>query len=275
MQNVMETTLSLETIELFRSSLYERGKAEHTIKAYSTDLRMLLKDTEETVDFDDLKSVGRYWLQKHRDELAPRTTARRLTALKAFAEWIGQAHDFDDYQPPTPGRSFPHPLPEGIEGVRLLMQYCRSEKHQALVALCGLCGLRIAEANALRSSAFDTRQMLVTVRGKGDKTRTVPVSPEAWEILAVPVLRAQLANDTYVVGMPDRFSRQLITNLGRRAKLKRLISSHDLRATFATSVYDKTKDIRVVQELLGHSNSKTTEGYILRDLNAMREAVQL
>ena len=61
--------------------------------------------------------------------------------------------------------------------------------------------------------------------------------------------------------MGDRSARALITRLGERAGLRRAIASHDLRATFATEVYNRTRDMRLVQELLGHSRLSTTQKY--------------
>jgi site-specific recombinase XerD len=150
----------------------------------------------------------------------------------------------------------------------------RSQNHKALVALCGLAGLRIAEALDVRGNDFDLNTMNLVVRGKGDKTRIVPISESAWEVVAISVCRSRLNDNHPVVGLKDRFARRVITDLGVRAGLQRHISSHDLRATFATAVFDKTLDQRVVQELLGHASGQTTEVYIGRSAEKMRSAVE-
>jgi integrase len=182
---------------------------------------------------------------------------------------------FKDFKAPTPAATIPHPLPEGIDGVRRLIGATHSETHRALVTLCGFCGCRVSEAISVRASNFDLYTMLLEIRGKGDKVRHVPVSPEAWEHLAGPVLKSRIAGDKLVVNILDRNARAVVTKLGERAGLIRHISSHDLRATFATAVHDKTHDLKLVQELLGHSTSKTTEGYVLTRLEKMRSAVVL
>lgn len=182
---------------------------------------------------------------------------------------------FSEYSAPTPAKGQPHPLPEGISGVRRLIAVTNNEKQKALVALCGLCGLRVAEALAVEPENFDLQFMRLLVRGKGDKMRVVPISPEAWEILSRPVTRAFVAGSRApVVGLKDRFARRVITELGTRAGLQRHISSHDLRATFATEVYNNTLDIRLVQELLGHASSQTTELYTGVHQDKLREAVR-
>jgi site-specific recombinase XerD len=89
------------------------------------------------------------------------------------------------------------------------------------------------------------------------------------------MLRAMVEGDSPLVGINERHARKVITSLGAKIGLERRISSHDLRATFATAVYDKTMDIRLVQELIGHATSAQTEVYIGVNLDKMREAVVL
>lgn len=216
------------------------------------------------------------WLTANRNKVAPKTTGRRLTSLRQFAKWAGWDATFDDYKPPVPLRGQPHPLPEGIEGVKRMIAYTHSERHAALVALCGLCGLRVAEALAVKPSDFNLNEMMLTVRGKGDKSRRVPVSEAAWEVLQFPVIRAFTSGgDKTIVGLRDRYARAVITRIATEAGLMRRVSSHDLRATFATAVYNKTLDQRLVQELLGHASGETTEIYIGVSSKAMHEGVEL
>lgn len=269
-------TLSLESIDSFRNSLSAKGRSPDTIKAYTTDLKVFLLEVEETaIPLKDLESFAENWLTANRKRIAPKTTGRRLTSLRAFAKWAELGPILHDYSVPTPAKGTPHPLPEGIDGVKRLIAATRNEKQQALIALCGYCGLRVSEALGVFPRDLDLHEMLLTVRGKGDKTRIVPVSSACWEVIAVPYTRAACDGGRAVVGLKDRFARRIITDLGRKAGLQRDIASHDLRATFATAVYDKTRDIRVVQELMGHASSQTTEIYTLVGTKKMREAVEL
>lgn len=269
------TTLTLDSIERFRSSLYASGKSDQTCKAYSTDLRVCLAELGETaIPQEDFDEVAMNWLTGNRRKVAAKTTGRRLTSLKKFAKWARwETPGLDDYSAPTPLKGIPHPLPEGMAGVRRMIEVASQERHKALVALCGMCGLRVAEALAVRPSHIDIPNKVLTVYGKGEKERQVPISTEAWEILQRPVLRA-FATDSEVIGLKDRFARRVITNLGERAGLRRSVASHDLRATFATAVYDKTLDQRLVQDLLGHSNGTTTEIYIERSSTQKSEGVE-
>jgi site-specific recombinase XerD len=150
----------------------------------------------------------------------------------------------------------------------------RNPKQGSLVALCGLCGLRIAESLSVRPSHFNFTDLTLSVRGKGDVTRIIPVSDEAWEVLFPAVSQAFITGDNPpIIDFKDRFARSLITKLGERAGLSRRVASHDLRATFATAVYNATLDQRLVQELLGHASGNTTEIYIEVALKSKKAAV--
>lgn len=275
MRTQQETTLSSESIERFQSSLLGKGRSRHTTKAYSTDLRVLLSEVNlSEIHQEEFEEIGQNWLTANRRRVAAKTTQRRLTSLRAWARWAGWGSLFEDYSTPTPPQAIPHPLPEGIEGVERLISFSSKPEYSALIALCGMCGLRIQEALYVRPSHINIKAMTLTVYGKGDKQRIVPISEKAWAAMANAVTSAFIAGDQPVVNLKDRFARRVITNLGRKAGLRRPISSHDLRATFATEVFNRTLDRRVVQELLGHAHGDTTDVYIGRSEQQMREAVE-
>lgn len=157
-----------------------------------------------------------------------------------------------------------------------MIQVATLDKHKCLVGLCGLAGLRVSEARSIRPSNIDLSRRVLTVRGKGDKTRQVPISDELWDILFHRVMDVfGEGQDGPLVDMKDRFSRALITDLGVRAGLRRAVASHDLRATFATEVYNKTLDLRLVQDLLGHSSADQSSLYTGRSDDQLREGVNL
>lgn len=273
----MEMILTLDSIDNFRSSLSAKGRSENTQKAYTSDLMEFLAWTPKPVTRKNFDRAATDWLNQFKKELAPRTTGRRMTALRAYARWAKYpSNNLAEYKAPTPGRTVPHPIPEGIEGVLALLNEAKNNRQKALITLCGLCGLRVTEALSVTPAQFNVTDMTLTVRGKGDVTRTVPVSTRAWkELLPAVVDAVSSGTDKSVVGYKDRFARQIISDCAKRASLKRRVASHDLRATFATAVYDKTLDLRVTQELLGHASSKTTETYTAVSVNKMRVAADI
>ena len=267
----MEKTLSLDSIDKFRESSIARGRSPHTVRGYTADLRGLLEWAGPGTRASNFDDVACQYLTATRLEAAPKTTQRRKSAFKAYAKWAAfPVPGLEDYRAPTPARPVPHPLPEGIDGVKRLMDVCDTDEERCLIGLCGMAGLRISEALAVEWSDLNMETMMLHVRGKGDKGRWVPVHKSL--LVAMSAMLAMRPHGP-LVDMPDRTARRAITRMGRRARLKRAISSHDLRATFGTAAYDKSKDIRVVQELLGHADSRTTEGYIGVRESAMRDVV--
>lgn len=150
---------------------------------------------------------------------------------------------------------------------------CVNPEQEALIGACGYAGLRVGEALAFKTDWLDTHDMVITVRGKGDKERIVPCSDRAWSAISRAYILA-MQGDGRLIHMPDRTARHTVTYLGRQARISREISSHDLRATYATIMSDQGVNIRVIQELLGHSSVTSTEIYTGVNLAAMRDAVQ-
>lgn len=229
----------------------------------------------ETVALDELEVFAQYWLNMERERLAPSTTGRRLTSIKVWAKWAGDPSVLADYVAPEPARGMAHPIREGKDGLLRMISVARNPEQAAIISLTGLAGCRISEARAARPSWFNVHDMTLRVRGKGDKSRVVPLSTDAWAALSEAFVEAKLrGEDSFLVNYSDRPARKVVTALGRKAELSRPVSSHDMRHTFASLVFDKTRNIRVTQELLGHGNSSTTEIYTGVSEAAMREAVQ-
>ena len=207
-------------------------------------------------------------------QVSPKTTTRRITSLRAFAGWVNLEPFLKGFIAPKPGRPFPHPIPEGMEGIARMMQLARNHEQEALIGLCGYVGLRITEARGICVAHFDIQDQILTVRGKGDKTRYVPLSKKAFNsVLPAYILALDAPEPHRLINYTDRSARHVITTLGKRAGLRRTISSHDLRHTFGTAALDAGANLRVVQELLGHASSQTTEGYTAVRAESMREAV--
>lgn len=276
MHGTKVTTLSLESIDQFRSWSLGRGQSQNTIKAYTSDLKEFLKAVgDEEIQMEEFEELARSWLNLKRTSVKPKTTGRRLTSLRNFAKWTGEQNPIADYIVPTPGKPIPHPIPEGLEGVQRMADLAKNHEQAAIIGLCGFAGLRISEALSTTIPRFDIRNMLVEVRGKGDKTRVVPVSERAWSAISSAYVMAGCRDQKELISYKDRFARKIITNLGEKAGISVPVSSHDLRATFATHVYNKTQNLRLVQELLGHANSSQTEVYTGVLIKSMQEAVEL
>ncbi len=166
----------------------------------------------------------------------------------------------------------PHPLPGLDKDLQTLLNLCWTDEQRALVALLGLEGLRLFEALGIKTSDIDPNTMMLTVWGKRSKRRTIPITPRAWTYLAPAYLMAVISGRELIVVYSDRGARNFITDLGAKARLSRPISSHDLRATFATMSYATHKDIQALRIWLGHDSIETTQMYVAIAIDALRAA---
>lgn len=266
----METTVTTDSIERFQRSLSARGRAKNTVRARGADLREFLEHAGDH-PLDEYEDHALDFLNHIREEKAASTVRRYLGTLRVFGRWCGLRDPLADYLAPTPAKPQPHPLPEGLDGVTAMLNLARSHNHKNLVALTGLVGLRVGEAVTVTTDDVDTIERTIYVRGKGDRARIVPLSDRVLRVLAH---RLRHPNpDGRLVPLHERTARKVITRLGERAGLARTVASHDMRATFATEAYRKSKDLRAVQELVGHADSRTTEVYTQVTMDSMRSAL--
>lgn len=176
------------------------------------------------------------------------------------------------YRAPRTAPQLPHPIPELEQGIQMLLSACHRDDLRVVVVLQSLCGLRITEALEIKVCHISVKDRMLTVYGKGGKTRYIPISDRAWEIL-LPAAASAMGTDTTLADLGERNARRLITELGRTAGLKLPLSSHDLRATFATLAYNECGDILTVARLLGHEDIRTTQLYIGTATEQARSAV--
>ena len=195
--------------------------------------------------------------------LAPPTIARKLAAVRAFLRSaLGPSRVPDASLAPRRGRKLPD-APTGREVERELERLdgdgALALRNRALVELVYSAGLRSAEAVGLDLGDLDFDQELVHVRGKGGKDRVVPLGEEAayWVSRYLREGRPALARGAENALFLSARGRRLDTST-----LRRLVAHpHRLRHAFATHLLEGGADLRVIQELLGHSSLSTTQIY--------------
>lgn len=263
--------LSDELIQTFTDQLTAFGKSADTVRAYRTDLRdfqRFLAGREVT----ELEAAQ--WITAGRQTWAPNTTNRRIASTKKFAKEMLGARDFlRDYTGPRPVVGASHPLPTMTAGVVKMIDVAESVQRAALVALCGLCGLRVGEAVNIRPEHINAELREITVRGKGDKTRPLPISAKAWEAIEPAYNEAMEHLGATIVGVGNRQARAIIKRTAILAGMDESVASHDLRHTFGTSVCE-THGVRTAQEMLGHASVTTTERYTHVSAASKRAAVE-
>jgi integrase/recombinase XerD len=274
-------------IDPFIEMLYaERGASANTVMAYRRDLRhfeIYLGPTGTTLETSSDENLRHYMGAMEREGMAPRTAARRLSALRQFYRFLyAEGFRADDpssaVDAPRQGRSLPKILLE--HEVDALLDAARSRpgpEGKRLVCLLEIAyatGLRVSELVSLPVATVTHDERLLIVRGKGDKERMVPLTEAA--IGAIIAYREYRLN--FLVGrresaflFPSRSAEGHLTRRRLGQLLKELavecgidrakVSPHVLRHAFATHLLDHGADLRSVQQMLGHADISTTQIY--------------
>jgi len=272
----------------------ERGAARNPLAAYERDLKAYAaflaprKTAPEAAGVEDIRAfLGRL----ARAGMAPRTAARRLSALRQFYRFLlTEGLRADDpsagVDSPRQGRPLPKILSEAEVGGLLDAAHAGSGPEAlrlaALVELLYASGLRVSELVGLRLAAAQRDQRLLIVQGKGGKERMVPLSPAARRALAAYLevrdhflaTRGKGAKAVKVASpwlFPSRAAEGHITRHRVAQLLKALavqagidaakVSPHVLRHAFASHLLDHGADLRSLQKMLGHADISTTQIY--------------
>jgi site-specific recombinase XerD len=270
----METIPTLDAIDQYQQYLYGRGLLPDTIKGYSTDVKMFFVESSLTsCSLTDWPALVAKWMnQAKSNRVAAKTVRRRATSIKSFNKFLGLPPILVDYNMPPLEEHVPHPLPGLKSDLEKLSDRCRTEEQSALIGFLGYEGLRLFEALGVSPADIDVASMMLTVWGKRGKKRVIPITPSAWIHISPAYLTALVYNNPRVVNYSDRGARNYITELGGKVGISRPISSHDLRATFATLSYAEHKDIEALRIWLGHDSIETTQMYVSIAIETLRKA---
>ncbi|WP_439102286.1 tyrosine recombinase XerC [Congregibacter sp.] len=258
-----------------------RRLSPHTVAAYQRDLSSFQSFCEAQAlktCSDVQESHVRQWLaQGHRRGLASNSLQRQLSALRAYFQW--ESNDTGRRRNPALAVQAPRKrrkLPGTLEADQVGI-YLRADgddplqlRDLAMAELFYSSGLRLAELRAVNLHDIDRSQSLISVTGKGSKTRTVPVGSAATAAIEAylhhrptPVSDAEQA--LFLSSRGQRISERSIQSrvqlLAERNGLGRDVHPHMLRHSFASHLLESSGDLRAVQELLGHSDISTTQIY--------------
>ncbi len=255
----------------------ERAMSQNTVTSYCSDVEKFLKTVDLRPEFISIDDIAGYL--SSRDGLSKRSQARVLSSLKSFFSWLvveGVMMDnpCDRVDAPKLGRYLPEVLSvkevEDIIDVADLSSWI-GRRDRALVEVLYGCGLRVSEAVGLRISMIYFEEGFVRIVGKGNKERLVPLGDMAAEAIRAYVDVRPLPADAASSDMLflNRYGRPLsritafktVKNMALMAGVRKEISPHTFRHSFATHLIENGADLRIVQEMLGHESVTTTEIY--------------
>jgi len=271
-------------LDLYLSHLrIEKGLSPNSVEAYGSDVRAYLGALDR-MGITSWEEVGRAEVRAHlaglvRAGLSPRSQARALSAIRGLhrllaAERVAPADPTEEIDSPRTGRPLPGLLSREEIGRLLEGPDGRSAaglRDRAMLELLYATGLRVSELVSLELNDLDLEARVLRARGKGNKERLVPVGVPAAEAVRAylgvreRLLRGKRSRDLFVTPRGRRLTRQgfakLLRRYARGAGIRRPVSPHKLRHSFATHLLEGGADLRAVQAMLGHADVSTTQIY--------------
>ena len=257
----------------------ERRMSPNTVASYCHDVGAFLDATEKAPRDVRTADIEAYLSEVGESGLSKRSSARLLSALRSFFAWCTDEGEIpenpcDNVQAPKLGKYLPEVL--SVEEVTAILESVSPDspggkRNRAILEVLYGCGLRVSEAAGLRISHVHLAEGFVDVIGKGDKQRLVPLGEVAADAIRAylperPFPAARAYDDFLFLnrfGKP--LSRVSLFNLVKKqamaAGIRKEISPHTFRHSFATHLIENGADLRTVQEMLGHESILTTEIY--------------
>lgn len=250
-------------IDYMRSLRY----SENTVKSYADSLKLLIRfhQNRQLKEFtlENIQEFNKDYILKYNYSVSFQN--QFINALKLFYKNNKESmFEIEDLERPFSARKLPVIL--SLKEVERLINQIVNLKHRTMIAVIYSCGLRRGELINLRVNDIDSERMLIHIKGgKGKKDRMVPLSDKTLIILR-NYARAYRPNDLIFTGSKGGFySGSSLQSVFKSAKIKANITKpatlHTLRHSFATHLLESGVNLRYIQDILGHSSSKTTEIY--------------
>ncbi len=262
----------------------EKGLSANTIFSYRTDLKRFTKFLEKSegradADFSATTLAG-YVNSLYREGLAARSIARHITTLRTFSSFLVEEGHFGadpaaTLTLPKIGQPLPRFLNRGqVEDLLVAPDTSKPSgvRDRAMLELLYATGLRVSELCHVRTANLDAKLGVLSVVGKGNKQRLVPVGRSALQAVeeygrtARPaLLKGRMSPYLFVTARGGPLTRQafwkLLVGLGKKAGIFHDLTPHVLRHSFATHLLEGGAGLRGVQTMLGHSDIATTQIY--------------
>jgi len=275
----------------------ERGLSSNSIDGYSRDIKKLIafigEDSKISPIHIELETLQQFVYEIAKDVNA-RSQSRTISGLRSFFDYL----IFEDYRKDNPtvlietpkiGRKLPDTLSQKeIDQIiaQIDLSHPQGQRNKTILETLYSCGLRVTELITLQISDLFFDEGFIRVIGKGDKQRFVPINIETQKLLLIYI--NQIRNHiTPQKGFEDtiflnRRGKQLTRNMifilikdfTEKAGIKKKVSPHTFRHSFATHLLENGADLRSIQQMLGHESITTTEIYMHLDKSFLKEVVE-
>lgn len=265
----------------------ERAVSVHTLRAYRKDLEDFFEYVKTEPDKIDMIDVRGFIAEQIKKGLNKTTVSRRLASIRSFFKFLCR----EGYIKSNPAKLVPNPKlpkllprflsvddvfslvekPEGIGFIPL--------RDKAILELLYSSGPRVSELSGLNIDDLNIKGNLIKIRGKGKKERIVPVGSKAIDAIKSYMIDRMLLKskdralflNRMGTRLTDRGVRRIVVKYAKALTINGQIGPHTLRHTFATHLLQGGADLRVIQELLGHSSLSTTQKYTHLDITHLMD----
>jgi len=274
----------------------ERSLADNSVNAYIRDIRKLadfgskIKVNELNISVNEIRE---FIADLNSKKISARSQARIISGIKAFFKYL----IIEDYITNDPTMLIENPkiglkLPEvlSVDEIELIISSIdlsskQGERNRAILETLYSCGLRVTELINLKISNINFKEGYLKVIGKGDKERLTPIGSNALKYILIYVNEVRIhqkisKNQEDFVFLNNRGSKlsrvmifTLIKKIVNKVGIKKKVSPHTFRHSFATHLIEGGADLRAVQEMLGHESITTTEIYTHLDRDYLRSNI--
>jgi integrase/recombinase XerD len=263
----------------------ERGLAQNTISSYARDLKkykQFLQEVEKLQSFEEVTRIYIISFLKHLKELghSSRTIARHIASIRSFHQFLlrdkAVSHDPSVHvETPQPERTLPKVL--SMSEVEQLLEAPQQQtayglRDKAMIEVLYATGIRVSELINLNLGDIHLTMGFLRCIGKGNKERIIPIGRTATSSLELfidkgrgELIGKKKTDALFLNHHGNRLSRQgfwkILKRLTQEAGIKKELTPHTLRHSFATHLLENGADLRAVQEMLGHADISTTQIY--------------
>ena len=274
----------------------ERSLADNSVNAYIRDIRKLA-DFSSKIKVNELNisvnEIREFIADLNSKNISARSQARIISGVKAFFKYL----IIEDYLTNDPTMLIENPkiglkLPEvlSVDEIELIISSIdlsnkQGERNRAILETLYSCGLRVTELINLKISNINFKEGYIKVIGKGDKERLTPIGFNALKYISIYVNEVRIHQKisknhedfVFLNNRGSKLSRVMIFTLIKRivdkVGIKKKVSPHTFRHSFATHLIEGGADLRAVQEMLGHESITTTEIYTHLDRDYLRSNI--
>ena len=288
-----------ETLENFSNYLkFERNFSDNTLDAYIRDIKKFSLYAEKNLENSKPKAITyedlqEYLILQSKQKISERTQARWISSIKSFFKYLLEEEIRDDnpatlLEGPKLGLYLPDTLSvEDVERItkNINLSTDLGVRNQCMVEVLYGCGLRVSELIELKISDINFKEGFLKVEGKGQKVRYVPLAKYTSHLIKNYIENVRINNKInkkyedilFLNSRGSSMSRVIvfiiIKELADKAGIRKNISPHTFRHSFATHMLQNGADLRFIQEMLGHSSITTTEIYTHLNTEELRDTI--